>query len=194
MFEDIRLVKKDSTTKASQITLVTFSELSAKLAAATGDRLVKPEGIRAKIHQNLQSNLNEMFFTERLILVEGLEDVAYITTYMQLTNRWDEFRRLGCHIIAADGKDRIIQPLAIATALGIPTFVVFDSDSHTYGTIDLATDPEGKRAARRPMHVRDNNAILRLCGIPTPDPFPAATLFHPNVIMWHSEIASFSCP
>jgi hypothetical protein len=67
---------------------------------------------------------------------------------------------------------------------------VFDSDADKYGTIDAAADPEGKLAARRPMHLRDNTAILKLCGITTPDPFPAEALFHDSVVLWHSEIGS----
>ena len=35
-----------------------------------------------------------MFFTSRLILVEGLEDVAYILSYINLLNRSQEFEEL----------------------------------------------------------------------------------------------------
>jgi len=80
----------------------------------------------------------------------------------------------------------IIQPLAIANAMRIPTLVVLDSDGHNYGIIDPTTDPEGKKAGPRAAHVRDNTAILRLTGAPTTDPFPTTTLFHERVVMWHS--------
>jgi hypothetical protein len=188
MFEDVRLIEKDSATKASRIASVKFDEIAAAVSAATGDRVIRSQGMRAKLQQSLQANLNEMFFTQRLILVEGLEDIAYIIAYLELSGRWEEYRRLGCHMIAADGKDKIIQPLAIANAMDIRVIVVFDSDADTYGTIDLANDPEGKRAARRPMHLRDNTAILKLSGIREPDPFPTTTLFTDRVVMWHSEI------
>lgn len=190
MFEDVRLIQKDAITKESRVTRVTFDDIAATISAATGEPVIRPEGMCAKLQQSLQANLNEMFFTQRLILVEGLEDIAYITAYLQLSNRWEEYRRLGCHLIAADGKDKIIQPLAIANAMGIRTIVVFDSDAELYGTIDLTKENHGKLAARRPMHLRDNTALLKLSGITTPDPFPATTLFTDRVVMWHSEIGS----
>jgi putative ATP-dependent endonuclease of OLD family len=185
MFEDVRLVQKEPLTKASRVTSVTFDQIAAMIAAATDEKVIKPQGMRAKLQQALQANLNEMFFTQRLILVEGLEDVAYITAYLQLTDRWEEYRRLGCHMIQTDGKAKIIQPLAIANAMGIRTIVVFDSDAERYA-INAGEDPQG----RRTMHVRDNTAILKLCDVPAPDPFPTDTLFTDRVVMWHSEIGS----
>lgn len=189
-FEDLRMVRKDPLTKASQADYVRFKEIADSVARATGRSPVKPSGMRAKLQQTLQADLNEMFFSRRLILVEGLEDIAYITSHLQLSGWWEPYRRLGCQMIACEGKDHIIQPLAIAKALSIPTLVVFDSDSTKYGVVDPANDPQGKRAADRAMHLRDNTAILKLCGIANPDPFPTDTLFGESVVMWNSEIGS----
>jgi putative ATP-dependent endonuclease of the OLD family len=189
-FEDVRLVRKDAGTKETIVRSVTYDQISSAIARVTGENVIKREGIRAKLQQTLLVSLNEMFFTRRLILVEGLEDIAYIASYLQLANRSDDYRRLGCHMIAVGGKDHLIQPLAIAKELNIPTLVVFDSDADQYGPAGLANDPNGYRAARYPMHRRDNTAILKLCGIATPDPFPAQTLFTRTVVMWHSEIGS----
>lgn len=188
MFEDIRLVQKDAITSASTIASVTFEEVASAIARATGEKPLKPKGIRAKLHQALQANLNEMFFTKRLILVEGPEDVAYITAQLELSNHWEEFRRLGWHMIAVDGKSKLIQPLAIANAMGIRTLVVLDSDGDRYGAIDLNKVSQTD-IAKRSMHLRDNIAVLKLCGIPAPDPFPTTTLFTERVVMWHSEIS-----
>ncbi len=187
-FEDVRLVRKDQTTKESLVTWTSFDAVATAVAAAAGETPVKPQGLRAKLHQTLQSNLNEMFFTQRLILVEGLEDIAYITAYLHLSGRWNEYRRLGCHMVAANGKDQIIQPLAVANAMGIRTFVVFDSDASKYGVIDPVADATGTQTQRRTLHLRDNTAILKLCGIPQAEPFPTESLFTERVVMWHSEI------
>jgi hypothetical protein len=188
-FEDVRLIRKCPATRTTLASYVTFDQIAAVIGTATGEPVIKPQGMRAKLQQALQVNLNEMFFTRRLILVEGLEDIAYITAYLQLSGRWEEYRRLGCHIIAADGKDKIIQPLAIANAMGIRTIGVFDSDGDRYAQ-NPTEDPEGPIARTRPMHLRDNNAILKLCGISTPEPFPTQTLFTDRVVVWHSEIGT----
>jgi len=172
-FEDIRLVRKEES--RSKTFSVTFQEISEKIRNV-GKEQLKPEGIKAKIHQALQPQLNEMFFTPRLILVEGLEDYAYITTYLNLMALWDEFRLYGCHIVPTDGKSKMIRPLAITKSLKIPTFVVFDSDGH-----------ERDKQKRR-CHEKDNIAILKLCGINSPEPFPCSDFWYNQVVMWKSEI------
>jgi putative ATP-dependent endonuclease of OLD family len=131
----------------------------------------------AKIHQDLQPSPNEMFFTPFLVLVEGLEDVAYIRSHLHLSSRWSEWRRLGCHMVSVGGKSNLIQPLAAAKLLAIPTFVVFDSDAH-------APDKNGSRT----KHEKDNKALLKLCGYAEVDPLPSTTCWGNGVAMWKSEI------
>jgi len=187
MFEDVRRISKSRTTGSSDVTSVTFVQIAKAIAEATGNDPIKPQGLQAKLQQSLQANLNEMFFTQRLILVEGLEDIAYITAYLHLANLWEEYRRYGCHMIAADGKDKIIQPLAIANAMGIRTLAIFDFDGDKYGL-----DGDAKVAEKRLLHIRDNKAILHLCGVADPAPFPLTSFFSDRVVMWHSEIGSIA--
>ncbi len=181
-FEDVRIVRKESRGKRSVVRSVTFQEVAAGVAAVTGKAPVKELGTAIKVHQVLQPSINEMFFTSVLVLVEGLEDLAYITAYLELTDRTEEFRRLGCHVVPmpTDGKSYIVQPLVIAKRLGIPTFVVFDSDAHAIPE----PDPNGTRQ----KHENDNNAILRLCGVKKPNPLPTNHYWGKNVVMWASEI------
>lgn len=120
-----------------------------------------------------------MFFTPRLILVEGLEDQAYITAYLHFLDLWDEYRRYGCHIVPVGLKSSMIQAIAIAKGLSIPTFVVFDSDGEK-------PDKHGSRT----KHERDNKAILNLCSVPSPNPFPGTTFWRESVVMWSSDIGS----
>ncbi len=177
-FESIRMFRKLA--KLSEVCThrFTFAQLSSKLAAASGEKPITLEGLAFKVHQALKPALNEMFFTTVLILVEGQEDVAYISTYLTLLDKWEAFRKLGCHIVAADTKNSMIRPLAVAKGLEIPTFVVFDSDGHK---------PDNNRGSRK-KHEKDNTTILRLLGIPKPDPFPDKTLWEKDVVMWNSEI------
>lgn len=176
-FESVRLVKKQAS--KSSVSAVTYKQIEDSIALVTGKQPTKPAGSMAKLHQVLQPDINEMFFTSRLILVEGIEDVAYVTSYLRLLDLWDEYRRLGCHIVPANGKSGIIQPRAIAKALGMPAFTLFDSDRDK-------PDKNGSKA----KHEKDNTAILKLCGIETPDPFPTQTLWEKNVVMWDGEIGS----
>ena len=176
-FEDIRIIKKRYSDAYSEVNQISFEELASIVAHATGEPLLRPAGQLAKIHQALQPSLNEMFFTPFLILVEGLEDVAYITVYLHLSGRWSDWRRLGGHIVPVGGKSNLIQPLAAAKLLTIPTFVVFDSDAHS---------PD--RGGSHMRNKKDNTALLRLCGHVGEEPMPTTTCWGNGLTMWKSEI------
>ena len=175
-FEQIRVVRKPRGTAATKVSSVSLPTLAAALAKANGKQIQKPTGVRAKIHQALQPSLNEIFFAPVVVLVEGLEDVAYITAYVHLLGLDRDFRRFGVHIVPANGKSHLIHPIAIAKELGIPTFTVFDSDAHE--------QDETKRA----QHTRDNEPILSLCGDAGATALPAADHWGEKCVMWHSEL------
>jgi putative ATP-dependent endonuclease of the OLD family len=111
-----------------------------------------------------------------VVLVEGIEDVAFISTHLHLIDKWTRFRELGCHIVIGNGKGSLSRPLAIAKELSIPAFVVFDSDADR-------TEDKVRR-----QNERDNSCILRLCGVTNFDPLPTDNLWHETVVMWKSEL------
>ena len=178
-FEDVRMVRKEQGDPCSNVSYMTFPEIAGAVAGATGEPPTKPAGALAKIHQALQPGLNEMFFTRRLVLVEGLEDVAYILAYLNLLDRSDDYRRLGCHIVPANGKSELLQPLVIAKHMRIPTYLVFDSDADK-------PDKSGSKA----KHEKDNKALLALADNPGVDPMPATTMRGKGFTMWHSDIGT----
>lgn len=175
-FENTRLVCRQSQTSGTSVRSATYQQLCTRIRNALGeDQNRRIEGRVAKIHQALQPGIAEMFFAHVPVLVEGLEDVSYITTELLLSERWSEFRRLGCHLIPVNGKDKLIQPLAIAVELGVPVFVVFDADGDT------------ERQDFRAKHERDNQALISLLGA-TCDPFPAGNVFSGNHAIWQSNL------
>jgi putative ATP-dependent endonuclease of the OLD family len=176
-FEDVRLVKKDNAKKESFIHASKYEDIAKKHSEVTGEDVRKPEATLAKIHQSLQPALNEMFFSARLILVEGLEDIAYITTYLHLLDIWDEYRRLGFNIVHANGKSCLVEPLIIANHMNIYAFVVFDSDADK-------PDKSGSRA----KHEKDNKAILKLLNHSSTDYMPTDTIWGSNFVAWNSDI------
>ena len=52
----------------------------------------------------LERDGHELFFTPLVVLVEGTEDIAFLSTHLQLTGRWTRFRELGCHFVVTGGK------------------------------------------------------------------------------------------
>jgi len=178
-FEDVRMVRKEAGSPCSTVSYMTFDQISAAVAKATGTPPTKPAGALAKVHQALQPSLNEMFFTRRLVLVEGLEDVAYLLAYLNLLDRSDDYRRIGCHIVPTNGKSELLQPVVIAKHMRIPTYLVFDSD---------ADKPD--RNGSKTKHEKDNTALLALAGNPGGNPMPAKTVWGAGFTMWHSDIGA----
>lgn len=175
-FEDVRVVRRVDGSQRSVICSYDYDQFSAVFAHAKGTAPMRPEGALAKVHQVLQPALNEMFFAQRLVLVEGLEDAAYIHSWLVVSGRWDEFRRRGIHIVPTNGKSALLHPLIIAKGLGIPTLLIFDADAD-----DLK---------HRTEHQRDNTSLLRVMGGDDTMPFPAATVMADTYVVWPHDMGA----
>ena len=175
-FENIKLVRRGLPGFGTTVRSLTFHNLCDRIRIAKGeDQARRIDGLVAKIHQALQPGIAEMFFAHTPILVEGLEDVSYITTQLHLSGLWYEFRRLGCHIIPVNGKDKLIQPLAMAVELGLPVFVVFDADSDTV------------REDHKVKQEKDNRALMTLLNIQGA-PFPVGNILGANHNIWQTNL------
>ena len=102
--------------------------------------------------------------------------MAYILTYLELLGKFDDYRRMGAHIVPVNGKSRMLLPLIVAKHMNIPTYVVFDADSD--------------KKEQQTKHEKDNKAILSLLGKPEQDPMPSKTIWGPGFTMWNSDIGS----
>lgn len=138
----------------------------------------RPTDVMATIEQIMHPALCELYFTNVPILVEGVEDIAFIATYLHLTNRWTEFRKYGCHFITTGGKNPMSRPLAIAKGLNIPTFAIFDGDANE-------TDPKEIR-----NNERDNSCLLNLCEEKDFEPIPQSNYWGKCSVMWKTNIGS----
>jgi putative ATP-dependent endonuclease of OLD family len=174
-FAAVRIVREEGQPAYSKVNDLKYIDLSKTLEDA-GDKAVKEKGMLAKLFPTLRPEISEMFFCKKLVLVEGIEDVAYLTTYFQLTEKMSEFRRTGFHIIPVGGKSEIIKPLAIASLLKIPTFVVCDADTNKDRDHEIV------------KHKKDNASILHLLGMDKSLNWPDATIAEPTLRMWKTNI------
>ena len=181
-FESIRIVQKNLATGCSSVKQTTFDEVANTIASATGKKPDRPGGIAAKVEQELRGQMNEMFFAYLRILVEGLEDLAYISSYISLMDRDDEFRALGCHIVQVQGKSHLIEALAISERLGLPFFTVFDADG------DTPADTAEKKTGNRKKHEDENTAIFNLYHLKDLPAFPDTTFWADNLVAWPTKI------
>jgi len=174
-FEAVRVVRESGNPSASYVAQIKYDELAKKLNAA-GQKLLKESGMLAKLYPSLNPIVNEMFFCKVLVLTEGIEDVAYITSYLILNGIITDFRRYGCHIVPVGGKSELIKPLAMAKLLRIPVFIVSDADTDKT-IMDEVT-----------KHKKDNKAILVLLGFDKESEWPSTTLWKENLTLWKTKI------
>ncbi len=177
-FEEIRFVSKTRESGEAEVRHLRFDQVAETIHKAGGKRPLKLEGTALKVSQALKPNVNEMFFTSVLVLVEGVEDAAYISTQLILRDNWTEFRRLGGHIVICDGKGKMAVPLAIALGLKIPTFIVFDAD------ISKAN------GQHKGQHETDNKLLMALCGFPSEPPLHTETVWEGSMVVWSDCIGT----
>ncbi|WP_189534555.1 ATP-dependent nuclease [Paludibacterium paludis] len=176
-FHHVRMIRMDHEARYSTVKCASQALLAERFAEVTGDPFREISASVARVHQALQPSLGEMFFTQRLVLVEGLEDIAYVHAWLTLTDRMEEFRRKGIHLVATQSKSMMIRPLIIAQALEIPTYVIFDADG------DRIDRPE-----HRVQHERDNRALLRLIGADDGNLFPEGILWGARHTVWPKNL------
>lgn len=174
VFENVRVVRRPAQDVSSTVKWASAAAVSASIGDALGEAYVPPTATIAKLQQLLQPQLAELFFTTKVVLVEGREDIAFLQTYLQLSGRWGEFRKNGCHLVAADGKSELLRPLVVAQHTGIPCFVIFDADG----------DVPVEKVEWRALHMRDNFGLLKAVGGPFEDPFPDAPLLAETYAVW----------
>ena len=174
-FESVRLTSKDPATGVSDVSSLSHEDLSTRLAEALGEAPAGASEMMARVEQIMQPSLNEMFFATLPVLVEGLEDVAYLSAQFHLRGEWAEFRRHGVHFVVCGGKTNLSRPLAIAEGLGIRSYVIFDADFEEGGS--------GEE-----QHRRDNDCILRLAGYPNEDPWPQEVLWMDRLTMFSTNM------
>jgi putative ATP-dependent endonuclease of OLD family len=171
-FEDVRLIQKNQSTGRGSVAQVAPGELAEEITKAYAGKRPpeKPEAALLKLHQILQSEINEMFFAPVVVFVEGREDLAFLSTYLHLMGQYESFRQFGCHLVSCGGKSCMDRPLAVANRMCIRKFVVFDSDGDTEGE-------------KRTSHESWNTALLRLSNHEEVDAFPGSVVWKRDLIV-----------
>jgi len=139
-FEQIRVVRKvstgDTTPKSTRVCSVTLDAIAESLWNSSDKKGEKytGTGLKSRMRSILTPWINEMFFSEFVVLVEGEDDRAALhgaAVYHQKDLESD-----GISVIPCGGKNNLGRPIAILQHLGIPFFVVWDADKETKGARD----------------------------------------------------------
>jgi putative ATP-dependent endonuclease of the OLD family len=166
-FDQIRLARKipfdGSTTLQTKITSYTKEEAARHLAVISQKNPADFTEISFVAHASpvMTTIVNEGFFSDLVVIVEGISEVGAIWELQKIQNRnWDA---LGISVIPAGCKNNIDRPVVVFSGLNIPTYFVFDGDSSKTGN-------------NRTSAIRTNQLLLRLAG-GNPVDFPPSGVF-----------------
>lgn len=175
-FEQIRIIEKSTGRLCnSEVFSTTWEKVEKRLRTALNEKPIPPNSLMAVVNQIMYPTQKELFFSKIPVLVEGIEDVAYIATQFQLDETWSQFRTLGCHLIPIGNKCSIARFIAIAQELEIPYFIIVDGDADT-------------KPKNREKNLKDNACLLKLLSYDKHNPKPEDTIWEENFIMWKTKI------
>lgn len=163
-FDQIRMVRKipSPDSLAPQSVVARFSlehakEKIAKICNVDTDDFTR-DSFRARAIPIMNTIVSEGFFTDVVVVVEGLSEVGILWKLQEIMKK--NWSRLEIVIVPAGGKNNIDRPVVIFQGLSIPTYFIFDADSHLKGKGEKEKDARNR-----------NHRYLRLARVPIED-FP----------------------
>jgi hypothetical protein len=165
-FDQVRIARKPKNptlpAPCCEISQYSLAEAAAKmeefaqLAAGSCNR----DTFRARSLPVMTTAVNEGFFANAVVVVEGLSDVGVLWTVQ--TKLGMEWAALGIAVVPAKGKENLDRPVVVFRGLKIPTYFVFDGDAKHK---DKGSDAEKDTKKR-------NIRYQRMAGV-APVDFPA---------------------
>lgn len=140
---------KPKATKIVQTSLAAIADIVWRASGSQGDPFTA-ESIYPRLQSLMTTWMNEGFFADIIVLVEGEDDRAAL--HGAARHLGFDFETNGFSIIPCGGKNSIDRPAAIFSSLGIPLFIVWDGD----------------HGGEKPKP-EDNHKLLRLLNEPVVD-------------------------
>ncbi len=156
-FDQIRMVRKvsspDSLVPQSIVTHFSLKQATEEIAKIcnTNPNDFTKNSFRTRAVSVMNTIVNEGFFADVVVVVEGPSEVGTLWKLQEIIKK--DWSQLGIVVVPAGGKNNIDRPTVIFRGLSIPTYFIFDADSHLIGK-----GREGEDAKNR------NHRYLRLAG------------------------------
>jgi len=143
-FDQIRVLRKENremgkpkVTKLARAELDAVAEQIWNARGRQGNRYTA-QTLRPRLQAVMTPWVNEGFFADIIVLVEGEDDRAAILGMAKSMNY--DFDSAGIAVVPCMGKNNLDRPLVIFRQLGIPVYVVWDGDDG-----DSDANPEANR-------------------------------------------------
>ncbi len=123
-----KIMENETTKKHTKITWGKLDELARRLAETENGSRGNYSGdtLKPRLRAIMTPWMNEGFFSDMVVLVEGEEDRAAILGEAELLKH--NFDALGISVIPCSGKSNIDRPYIIFNSLEIPVYVIWDND------------------------------------------------------------------
>lgn len=169
-FDQIRLIKKapggQGEPKVSTVVRRSLDDVAASISFAHGEeQQFTGAALKPRLVTLMGPWFSEGFFGDVVVLVEGEGDRAAIVATARALNHTLDGN--GIAVIPCIGKCNLVNAAAIFNAFGLPTYIIWDGDSHLGQTagkcgscghnLDSKADPT------------ENHRLLRLAGLPLTD-------------------------
>lgn len=168
-FDKIRALRKnrlqDDFPKCTQVISTTLDDVAHEIETASEMRegTFTGDTLKPRLRTLMTPWMNEGFFSDVAVLVEGEEDRAAIVAVASFLGH--DFEDLGISVIPCSGKNNLDRPTSIFRNLGIPVYVIWDSDQDKGNAV-----PEENRRLLRlmgedpedwPQRIEDTFACFR---------------------------------
>lgn len=163
-FDQIRILRKNNSAPPNPMhsRVFTYSiddAIKEWVTASLEDpQEIMSKGFIARAMPIMTSIVNEGFFADVVVVVEGLSDFGILWTLQEIMGK--NWSQRGIVIVPVSGKNNLDRPTIIFRGFSIPTYLIFDGDIKHKG-----------KASNEKKTISLNHMYLRLCGVKEED-FP----------------------
>ncbi len=161
----IRLLRKvngfEGYPKITKIIETSLPDIATSLHTVTGSEapMFTEQTLIPRLHSIMTRNLNEGFFADVVVLVEGEDDVAAIQGYAEALGH--DLASQGISVIPCNGKSGLDRPSIIFQKFGIPTYIIWDADK-----TNTKNEPKSNKSSK------ENHTMFRLVGHSINEDYP----------------------
>jgi len=178
-----RLMRSADETPVVTVHSATIADVKARLAGVVKDSVVDRQ-----LDGVVTNQLSVALFAHRVLVVEGATESAVFYGVGD-RERVGSLEATGLSIVPVGGKQSIPLTHAILTALGIPTYALFDADGGFEARAQASGKEKEKIDEERASHVAANRSARKYFGR-TEEDFPTAVVAD-NVAIFDDHLEAF---
>jgi predicted ATP-dependent endonuclease of OLD family len=163
-FDQVRRVERDTAASGSSQVVVHHASMDRVFTILDG--YLNADDVRRRLDNSCLNELRDALFGSAVLVVEGTTDRAVIEG---IAGKSTPLAVNGVEVAVAGSKPQLFLPVAILRQLGIPHFVLFDSDSRVGERMRAVGKTEEVIATQETADAAKNRDVLRFLSLPEQD-------------------------